>query len=616
MLVLAPAVTQAQVTELEGVTVYSANRTPTDASKVGSSVEVLTEKDFEGRGQTYVKDYLATVPGVSFNQSGPPGTTSQISIRGAIGQYVKVLVDGIDVSDPSGAVSQAAFEHLLIGDVSRIEVLKGSQSTLYGGDAVAGVVTIETKRAQKVGLSQSATGEYGAFNTFRGAYTAGYATQNGTNISFTAQGIDTDGFSAAAVGTEDDGYQNLTFSGRGDYVVNPSLKFFFAARSLDAEFAYDGLVPPNFTLGDTDDAGTINQQAGRVGTQFSLFNGAFENTLAVQGMRVERDVFAGGVRAGSFDGDRIKGEYNGVLRFNNQLALLAGADWERSGVETSNRDNRIAADIGGVFAQLTMEPIDGLVLTAGARIDDHSTFGTFDTHRLTAAYLIPGSGTKVRGSLATGFRAPALDELFGIYPGIANYGNPNLQPEQSDSWDAGVDQAFFNGRLKAGATYFELDTENLIVFDSSCFALPTQCLVNVPGVTRRNGVELSASAVLTSQLTLNAAYTYVDTERANGDRLVRVPRHNFVVGVDLQPIEKVALNVTATYVADTIDNQFPGFVALEDYILLNAKASYEFAEGWKAYVRGENLLDEEYQTVLGYGTAGLSVYGGLQMDLP
>jgi vitamin B12 transporter len=595
------------VTELEGVTIYSANRTPTDAAKVGSSVEVITEKELESRSQTFVKDYLETLPGVNFNQNGPPGTAAGISLRGAYGRYVKVLVDGMDVSDPSAPQTATSFEHLLVGDVSRIEVLKGSQSTIYGGDAVGGVISIETKAARKPGLSASGIAEGGAYNSYRGSGTVGYASTNGSNISFTVQGVDTDGFSAASVGTEDDGYQNLTLSGRGEYVLSPSMKVFFSARALDADYAYDGYPPPFYTLNDTADSGTTVQQAGRLGTEFSLFNGAFQNTLAIQGMEVERDTYSSGMRTNWYDGDRIKGEYKGVLTFNDKLSLLAGADWERTGAETSSDPNRHTADLTGAYAQLMMEPIGGLVLTGGGRIDDHSMFGDFNTYRLTGAYLVPGTETKFRASVGTGFRVPSLFELFD-----PNYGNDALTPEESDSWDAGVEQGFLAGKLKVGATHFELDTDNLIAF-----AFPGG-YYNVPGVTHREGVELTGAARVTSGFTVTAGYTYVDTEQANGERLIRVPRHNFVVGFDLQPIDKVEIGVTAKYVADTLDDSFDarGIVALEDYVLLNAKASYEFTPGWKAYVRGENLLDEEYETVIDYGTAGLSVYGGIQVALP
>ncbi len=592
----------AQVTELEGVTIYSANQTPMDASKVGSSVEIITQKDIESRGQTYVKDYLATLPGVNFTQNGPPGTTSGIYIRGASSRYVKVLVDGMDISDPSAPQTAVSFEHLLVGDVSRIEVLKGSQSTLYGGDAVGGVITIETKAAQKPGFFQQGNIEGGQYSTVNGAYTAGYAAANGSNISATIQGVGTDGFSAYAYGREDDGYRNLTFSGRGEYFLTPSWKVFFAARALDAKYSYDGYPPPDYVFGDSLDNGTTTQQAGRVGTEFSLLNGAFQNTLAIQGMNVKRETFNDKTRGGWYDGDRIKGEYKGILTFNEKLSLLAGADWERSGTQTSGQADRVTADLNGYYAQLVMEPIQGLVLTGGGRIDDHSTFGNFDTYRITGAYLVPGTETKFHSSVGTGFRAPSLYELYA-----PTYGNITLTPEESFGWDAGVEQGFDKGRYKVGVTYFELDTENLIDYDYD-----KNGYLNIPGVVHRNGVEVSGTAVLTSWLSLTGGYTYTDATDAKDKRLARVPRHSFAAGINVVPMDKVALNVTTQYVADVVD----GGGELDDYVLVGAKASYEFAPGWKAYVRGENLLDQDYQTVRDYGTPGASVYGGLTMALP
>lgn len=595
----------------EGTIIESANRAPMDAAKVGSSVSVVTEQDIENQSRTYLKDYLELLPGVNFSQNGPPGTTTSISVRGAYARYVKVLVDGMDISDPSGIQTATSFEHLLVGDVSRIELLKGSQSTLYGGDAVGGVITIDTKIPTKLGFSQSGSTEYGAYNTFRGNYTAGYATADGSNVSFTVQGVDTDGFSAAAAGSEDDGYTNVTVSGRGDYYISPSMKVFFAARTLDADYEYDGYPPPFYTLNDTADSGTTVQHAGRVGTEFSFFNGAFTNTLAVQGMKVERENYSSGASTGWYDGDRVKGEYKGILSFNNSLALIGGADWERTGADNANLSDRITADLAGVYAQLVVEPLDGLVLTGGGRVDDHSDFGQFNTYRLTGAYLVPGTETKLHASLGTGFRAPSLDELYGSYGFAPDYGNPDLEPEESRSWDAGVEQGFLDGKLRLDATYFVLNTDNLILYNYSCGAPNVPCNVNVAGTTHREGVELTATAQIISGLSLAAGYTYVNAKTADGSRLVRVPRHNLVLGLDAQPLDKIDLNVTAKYVTDSLD----GGVALDDYVLVSAKAAYEFVPGWKAYVRGENLLDEDYETVLGCGTAGLSVFGGLQMAL-
>src|SRR5690606_21626338 len=157
---------------------------------------------------------------------------------------------------------------------------------------------------------------------------------------------------------------------------------------------------------------------------------------------VERDIY--GSNPSWFEGDRLKGEYKGVFTFNEHLSLLGGADWEETGADNAGLSSRKSANVSGVYAQLMMEPIDGLVLTGGGRIDDHSAFGQFATYRLTAAYLVPGTETKLHASRGTGFRAPSLDELYGEYSFVANYGNPNLQPEESESWDAGVEQGFLN----------------------------------------------------------------------------------------------------------------------------------------------------------------------------
>lgn len=576
---------------------YSANRTPTDVAKVGSSVSVITEEDLKDQSRTYLKDYLEQLPGVSFSQAGPPGSLTTISLRGGYGGYVKVLVDGMDLSDPSSTQTQVLFENLLVGDVARIEVLRGSQSTLYGGDAVAGVISINTKQATKPGFSQEAASEYGRYNTGRGAYTAGYATDR-ANVSFTVQGVRTDGFSAAAAGTEPDGYRNLTVSGRGEYRISESVSVFFAARSLDAKNDYDN--PPL----DAANSGTTEQQAGRVGANVSLFNGALYSTIAIQGMQIDRDDHNVAWGDSWFDGDRVKGEYKSVLTFNRYLSLLAGADWERTGMRTSSDPGtRNTAELNGYYGQFLIEPFDGLALTAGARLDSHDAFGDFDTYRLTAAYLIPGTQTRLHASDGTGFRAPSLFELYAPF-----YGNASVTPEQSTSWDAGVEQGFFNRRLVVDVTYFQLNTTNLIGFDPITFVT-----INVPGETKRDGIEVSGSAVVTKGLALTAAYTLTDTQLPDSTRLVRVPRHNLAFGIEAHPTDRLNVNVTAKYVADTVDGAQQ---KLDDYVLLGGKVGYEVMPGMEAYVRGENLLNERYQTVLDYGTAGISIFGGVRVALP
>lgn len=583
--------------------VFSANRTPTDAAKVGSSVSVITEGDIDAESKTFLGEYLQQVPGVNTVVTGGPGSQTTFRIRGLNQNYIKVLVDGMDLSDPSLPQTATQLEHFLVGDMAQVEVLKGSQSTLYGGDAVAGVVSIDTKYARRPGVFQSGGAEYGTYNTWRGAYSAGYGTIDGSNIAFTVQGVDTDGFSAAAYGTEDDGYRNLTLSGRGELKISDEVTLFFAGRALDARLEYD--TSSGF---DAYNVADTVQQAGRVGANITLLGGRFVNTIAIQGMQIERDIETPPYNSWN-DGDRVKGEYRGTFSFNKSLALVAGVDWERVGFE-SMFDERQSVEVTSPYAQLIMEPLDGLVLTAGARVDDHSIFGAYDTHRLTGAYLIPQTETKFHASYGTGFRAPSLYELYSFS------GSTGFQPETSKSWDAGVEQGFMGNRYGVGATYFEIDIENLITYNDNTFSYE-----QIPGLTKTHGVELTAFAKLTQWTSVNLGYTYTDSEEPDGTRLVRLPRHNLALGITTQPIDKLTLTVNGLYVADSLDGiyePYPVFAkkSVDDYFLLSAKAGYEVMPGTVAYVRGENLLDQNYTTAINYNNPGLTVFGGVQFSLP
>lgn len=584
--------------------VFSANRTPTDYAKVGSSISVITEKQIDAQSKTYLIDYLQQVPGIAITTTGGYGKQTTFRMRGFSQNYVKVLVDGMDISDPTGTQTATAFENLLVGDVAQVEVLKGSQSTLYGGDAVAGVISIDSKYATRPGLFQSGNAEYGTYNTSRGAYSAGYADAFGSNVAFTIQGVNTDAFSAARYGTEDDAYRNGTLSGRGELKVNEAVTVFFAGRAQEAHNEYDTSSGfDNFDRGDT------SQQSGRVGTNISLFGGQFVNTFAFQAMQISRDMY--GSWPSWYDGDRLKGEYRGVLSFNSQLALVVGTDWEQTGIETDSV-SRHTVDVTSPYAQLIIEPIAGLVLTAGGRIDNHSTYGAYDTHRLTAAYALPGTLTKLHASYGTGFRAPSLYELYSAY------GNTALSPETSEGWDAGIEQGFLNGRLSFGATYFQMDLTDRIGF-VSLPGPPWGGYAQVPGVTKTEGIELTALAKITSTAFINASYAYTDSEEPDGSRVTRLPRHSLVVGLNMQPIDKLTLNVTGQYVADAVDNNpWPatGKGAVDDYFLLSAKVGYEVMPGTIAYVRGENLLDQDYVTAFNYNNPGMTVFGGVQFALP
>jgi vitamin B12 transporter len=257
---------------------------------------------------------------------------------------------------------------------------------------------------------------------------------------------------------------------------------------------------------------------------------------------------------------------------------------------------------------LIWSPVQNATLTGAVRHDEHGDFGGYTTWRTTGAYTIEESGTKLRASAGTGFRAPSPFEL-GYVSFVLGVPNTGLKPEESFSWDAGFDQTALDGRLSFGATYFVLDTDNLIDYDFG-----TDSYTQTPGTTERDGVEAYARFALTEWADLTAAYTFTRAVEADGDRRPRVPKHDIVFGLFTKPAERWNTATTVRIVKDTVDVVSGNLVPLDDYVLVNAKVGYEPIDGLELYVRGENLLDEKYQVVRGYGTPDASVYGGFSMQ--
>ena len=379
------------------------------------------------------------------------------------------------------------------------------------------------------------------------------------------------------------------------------MRLFFAARSLRADVDFDDFsFISGLPVDDVSGNHTVtSQKAGRIGAELTLFDGLFENKVSVQSMGIRRETF--GSFPSDYLGERLKFDYQGHFKLHERFSLMFGAERDKTTALSDTDPVRHAAQIDGIYAQAMMEPFDNFNLTAGVRRDTHDTFGRYDTFRLTGAWLFAQTDTKLHASYGTGFRAPSLFELFS-----PSFGNQALSPEESISWDAGINQDLFDGALQLSATYFSLNTQNLIEFN-----FPAG-YSNVAGVTRRSGVELGLQAQLADWATVSAAYTYTEAKDDAGNRLVRVPRNLLALGGELRPTDKLSLNVTAKIVRDTVDSND---VVLDDYVLLNAKLSYRINDQLSAYVRGVNLLDEEYQTVNGYGTSDQAFYAGLRVKL-
>lgn len=597
---LSPLVAFAQQPEALTGVVVSANRTPTAMNKVGSSVDVITQDELKQQGFSTAKEYLEQLPSVNFTQNGPVGSSSGFSIRGANQAYVLVRIDGVDISDPSLTQVAAALEHILVEDIARIEVLRGSQSALYGGQAVGGVIDITTKRGEP-GIHHRIHVEAGSFGTKRGSYGLSAGNDRG-DVAITLQKHDADGFSSAEEDTgnkEEDGYENTTANLRASYDVTDLVTLKTTLRRTDSNTEFDDFVfgkgPADDTLGNNTDS---EYTAASLAAEIRSADEKWTNTITVSGFDTERDTTSS--FASVFEGKRRKIDYLGSYQMNEQLSWVLGANkTDEDAKSTGGIDNE--SDIKGGFVQLGYTPNEKTTLTTSFRGDKHSEFGQYNTWRVTGAYLATPE-TKLRMSAGTGFRAPSIFELFDT-----QYGNTALEPETSESIDFGVDHRYSQG-LSVSATLFAIETTDLIQF-----VFPAG-YSQVKGEVKRKGAELAIQAQLNESTALKATYTRTDSEDANGDTLIRVPKHDVSLSLNTQANERTRIGLSGRYIDGMLDKNYTKATspieALDSYVLLNAKVSYQLNDAVELYARGENLLDKDYQTVWGYGTADRSGYVG------
>ncbi len=590
--------------------IYSANRAPSEAAETGASVSVLTGAGLERDGRPFVLQQITDLPGVTISQNGPAGSTSGFAIRGAPQQYVRVQVDGIEISDPTAPQVTPYLNGLLVDDFSRVEVLKGSQSALYGGQAVGGVITLDTPRPTEPGLGGRLILEGGGQSTFRGAGTVSGLGEKG-EFALTIARFQTDGFSAAEEAdgnTEDDDYQTTRISGSGRIYVSDNVNLLGSGFWQKEEGDYDetefGVPVDAFSTYETTTYGL------RGGVEIITDSGV-SNTLALSYFDVDSTRNARNPAFGDStydtDGERARAEYVGSWTASDATTLQWGADVEREKVRTfsssSFGDLRFDDDdwIAGAFVQSTIAMRDNLFLDATARADNHSEFGFYPTGRLTLAWL-PQPDTTIRGSLGTGFRAPSIYELYA-----PDYGNPDLEPETSVSADLGVTHRFSDGRGEASATLFWLQIDDLIESDAQTFVYSQN------GATAESkGVELAAGWTFSEALVLTGGYTYTDA-KADGDRRNRIPRHDLALAVTGQAFQRLSYDVNASFIWDfydeSIDFDSNGFA--ENYWVANARVAYAITDAAEVYVRAENLFDEQYQTARGYGTQDRIFYAGV-----
>ena len=594
----------AQPTEMEAV-VVTATKVETAAEEVASAITVITAEEMEKKQQRTVLDALRAVPALNVTRRGGSGQQTSIFLRGAEARHTLVLIDGVEMNDPIDVGRAFNFAHLSTDNIERIEIVRGPQSTLYGSDAIGGVINIITRRGAGK-PSGYVSAEAGSYRTFEER--AGLRGGNDlVNFSLGISRLDSDGISVADEkngNTEEDAYENTSVSTRLGLTPTDNLDFDFTLRYADAkadldDSIFNGSVSVfqdgfNHTLDSTELF--LRGQA-----RLFLFEDTWRQTLGFSRTEHDReDVSA--LFTSEFKSSLNKFDWQHDLYLHESNTFTFGLESEEEKGESSYFPQQ-SARTNGYYLQDQIRLQDTFFVTLGVRLDDHSRFGTETTWRTAAAYLFKASGTKIKGTYGTGFKAPSLFQLYA-------FGNTNLNPEKSRGWDAGIEQSLWEHKLTLGATYFRNTFDDLIVYISNPETWESN-YKNI-GEATSEGVELTLGLDPTEALSLQASYTFTNTEdKATGEDLLLRPRHKADLGIGYQYSRKGQINLQGIFVGKRDDY---GGVNLPSYTLVNLATSYDITPNIQVFGRIDNLFDKNYQEVAGYGTPGLSGYAGVTLS--
>lgn len=588
-------------------TLLTPTRTEAFAGQIGSSYTVITSEQIANSKQTNVADVLRGTPGLDVVQQGPTGGVTSVFLRGANSNQTKVLIDGMPANDPSNASRMFDFAQLSVDNVERIEVLRGPQSTLYGSDAIGGVINIITKRGEGP-MSVRAEVMGGSFGTAREALNVSGGT-NDYYYSFGASYYQTDGITAADArygNTEKDGDRKANFSGRFGWTPseNVDVDYVFRYVDQDAELDDTSFDPTRPTVDNLVRQLRTSSFFNRVQARAMALDGFWEQKVGLNLTDYDRfDTDPGFYSVPGFSGQSRQLDYQSNFFLSEQNTLTFGTDYLHEEAR-STTVSELAQRNFGVYLDDQIRLTDRWSATAGARWDDHSAAGRANTYRLTTLYRF-STGTGLHGSMGTGFRAPALAENY--FPG----GNPDLRPERSKGWDIGLEQPLLDGRLVVDGTYFRNDFVDLIQYYEPA---PYVWVLENVGRAFSSGVEVTARYQFDECTTLLANYTYTFTEDLEtGLPLARRPRHKASASVNRRLwCDQANLYAQLVYVGSRLNSSYDS-IYLGEYFLLNLATTYDVTRSCQLFARIDNVLDQNYQEVYGFGVPGIAFYGGTSL---
>ncbi len=612
-----PALAQTEPVYMVPEMVITADRIPTSPDKVTGSVTVIMNEEMQRRQLRTVADVLRSVPGVSVQQSGGPGTQTSVFTRGSNSNHTLVLIDGVNVSDPASGNGAVDFAHFLTENLDRVEVVRGPMSTLYGSQAIGGVINMVTK-AGKGPMNGAAFTELGTrLQTNSGAFVRG--SEGRFNYNVTLAGTYAPGetivparFTPPGGYIDLDSYRNVTAASRLGFEINDNAQLTWFSRYIDTRTKFDqvGLEDPNAT--------EFSQQFfNRLELDGSYFDGRWKPVLGVSYASIYRhdqdfpslqNPFPF-TQDAYFNGRRLQADWKNQIGVARGVDLVAGVDYDRAWAY-SNADGvqgwgTMAQT--GFYGQLRGTFFDDLTVSLGGRVDVNDTYGTVSTWRVGATYLFRDTDTRFKGSYGTAFKAPSLFELYGS--GFFCAGNRGLQPEYSRGYEFGVEQGLFDRKVTAGITYFFNSYSNLVQCPP-----PFTSLQNVANA-QSEGFEVTLQTTPVSWLDVNFEYTHTVARDVDQNvPLVRRPLDSFNVRTEVRPWDGVRLGAGVTQVSNRYDfNAITGVIMQpSDYTLLRLTAAYDVRRNVELFARVENVLNRSYEEPEGFQAPYVQAFFGIK----
>ena len=611
-----PHVALAQVIDIPEI-VVTPNYTPTPVDNLGSTVTVITSDQIERMSPASVSQILRSVPGVTVIETGGPGGTTDVRLRGAETGHTLVLVDGVRVNDFATTRDDFDFAQFSPNDIERIEILRGPQSALYGSDAIGGVINIITRKPEQ-GTSVSASIEGGSYGTHAERLSAGMSAGD-FSLRFSGSYFSTDGFSRRgdADENEPDGTEKWAGSVSGVYEPVDGPKLELSVNGFDQTSDYDSFSNPDapYTVERTTISGF-----GRISMPSA--GGAVDHSLTAFFLDSSRDNLQpdSSIPVSNFDATSVGAEYQGLVDFARYGEFLLGMRLEHEVAKNSAEGSESFAGyesdrtLYAVYGLHQVSPMDNLYLTFGGRYDGEIDGDGFVTGRATAAYEVPQTGTVFRSSVGTGAKRPTAYQIANNVYAAAKYPgddiDTDLKPETSIGVDAGVDQSLFDGRVDVSATIFYNYFHDLLAFETIAF--PDGYYENIDRAETA-GVEVAVQAdILPGWLRGGLAYSYLySRDLDTGKPLPRRPEHSAAVDLTLTGLEDFELTLSGIVVGERF-NSSRSSNPLPSYGRLDLSARYFLTASAEVFGRIENLTDAQYEDPEGYNAPGLSAYVGLK----